>query len=153
MVWVVGAIAVFLFLAWVGKQSRLGRIGVGPWIRQFRTLRSVISMGLLVLGVTMLVRGMVWQGLAAFLVSFVLSGSVRYQTYFRQPQEPAAASYSSEEIRAYNTLGLAIGADRKAIKEAWKRLMKTAHPDQGGDVSRASALNAARDVLLKRRRL
>lgn len=153
MVWVVGAIAVFLFLAWVGKQSRLGRIGVGPWIRQFRTLRSVISMGLLVLGVTMLIRGMVWQGLAAFLVSFVLSGSVRYQTYFRQPEAPAAVSYTSEEIKAYNTLGLSIGADRKAIKEAWKRLMKTAHPDQGGDVSRASALNAARDVLLKRRRV
>jgi len=153
MVWVVGAIAVFLFLAWVGKQSRLGRIGVGPWIRQFRTLRSVISMGLLVLGVTMLMRGMVWQGLAAFLVSFVLSGSVRYQTYFRQPQEPAAAaSYTSEEIKAYNTLGLSIGADKKAVKDAWKRLMKEAHPDQGGDVSRASALNAARDVLLKRRR-
>jgi curved DNA-binding protein CbpA len=38
------------------------------------------------------------------------------------------------------------------VKEAWKRLMKTAHPDQGGDVNRASAVNAARDVLLKRRR-
>lgn len=153
MVWVAGAIAVFLLLAWVGKQSRLGKIGAGPWIRQFRTLRSVISMGLLVLGVTMLMRGLVWQGLVSFLVSFVLSGSVRYQTYFRQPQEPAAAaSYTSEEIKAYNTLGLAIGADRKVIKEAWKRLMKDAHPDQGGDVARASALNAARDVLLKRRR-
>lgn len=153
MVWVVGAIAVFLFLAWVGKQSRLGKIGVGPWIRQFRTLRSVISMGLLVLGVTMLMRGLVWQGLVAFLVSFVLGGSVRYQTYFRQPQAPAtAASYSPEEIKAYNTLGLAIGADKKTVKDAWKRLMKDAHPDQGGDVARASALNAARDVLLKRRR-
>jgi hypothetical protein len=153
MLWVVGAIAVFLFLAWVGKQSRLGKIGIGPWIRQFRTLRSVISMGLLVLGVTMLMRGLVWEGLVAFLVSFVLSGSVRYQTHFRRPEEPlTAASYSSEEIRAYDTLGLAIGADRKAIKDAWKRMMKTAHPDQGGDVTRASALNAARDVLLKRQR-
>jgi hypothetical protein len=153
MVWVVGAIAVFLFLAWVGKQSRLGKIGVGPWIHQFRTLRSVIGMGFLVLGVTMLMRGLVWQGLAAFLVSFVLSGSVRYQAHFRQPQEPAAdASYSPEEIKAYNTLELAIGADRKAIKDAWKRLMKAAHPDQGGDAARASALNAARDVLLKHRR-
>jgi len=153
MIWVAGAIAVFLFLAWVGKQSRLGRIGVGPWIRQFRTLRSVIGMGMLVLGVTMLMRGLVWQGLIAFLVSFVLGGSVRYQTYFRQPQEPAAAaSYSPEEIKAYKALGLAIGADRKAIKDAWKRLMKEAHPDQGGSDSRASALNAARDVLLKRRR-
>jgi len=153
MIWVAGAIAVFLFLAWVGKQSRLGRIGVGPWIRQFRTLRSVIGMGMLVLGVTMLMRGLVWQGLAAFLVSFLLSGSVRYQAHFRQPREPAAAaSYTSEEIKAYNTLGLAIGADKKAIRDAWKRLMKAAHPDQGGSDSRASALNAARDVLLKRRR-
>lgn len=152
MIWVAGALLVFFFLAWVGKQSRLGKIGVGPWIRQFRTLRSFISMGLLILGVTLMVRGLVWEGLLAFLVSFVLGGSVRYQTYFRQPQQPqTAASYTTEEIKAYNTLGLAIGADRKAIKEAWKRLMKDAHPDQGGDVARASALNAARDVLLKRR--
>lgn len=153
MVWVVGVIAVFLFLAWVGKQSRLGRLKAGPWIRQFRTLRSFIAVGLVVLGVTMLLRGLVWPGLAVFLVSFVLSGSVRYQAYFRQPQEPAtAASYSPEEIKAYNVLGLAIGADKKTVKDAWKRLMKAAHPDRGGDVSRASALNAARDVLLKRRR-
>ncbi|MFT4076007.1 MAG: molecular chaperone DnaJ [Asticcacaulis sp.] len=153
MLWAIGAVAVFLFLAWVGKQSRLGRLNPGPWIRQFRTLRSVIAMGLVVLGVTLLMRGMVWQGLVSFLVSFVLSGSVRYQAYFRQPQQPAtAASYTPEEIKAYNTLRLAIGADRKAIREAWKRLMKAAHPDQGGDVGRASALNAARDVLLKRRR-
>ena len=153
MIWVIGAIAVFLCLAWVGKQSRLGRLGAGPWIRQFRTLRSVIGMGFLVLGVTLLMRGLVWEGLVAFLLSFVLSGSVRYPAHFRQRQEPAtAASYTSEEIAAYGTLGLAIGADRKAIKEAWKRLMKGAHPDQGGSDSRASALNAARDVLLKRRR-
>ena len=153
MIWVVGAIAVFLCLAWIGKQSRLGKIGIGPWIRQFRTLRSVISMGCLVLGVTMLMRGMVWQGLLVFLVSFVLGGSVRYQTHFRQAEQPqTAASYTPEEIKAYNTLGLAIGADRKTIKDAWKKLMKDAHPDQGGSDSRASALNAARDVLLKRRR-
>lgn len=153
MLWAIGAVAVFLFLAWVGKQSRLGRLSAGPWIRQFRTLRSVIAMGLVVLGVTMLLRGLLWQGLLSFLVSFILGGSVRYQAYFRQPQQPArAASYTPEEIRAYNTLGLAVGADRKAIREAWKRLMKTAHPDQGGDVGRASALNAARDVLLKRGR-
>jgi curved DNA-binding protein CbpA len=67
----------------------------------------------------------------------------------REPQ--AAASYTADEIRAYQTLGLSIGADRAAVKAAWKRLMKEAHPDQGGNAGRAAALNAARDVLLRRR--
>jgi len=97
-------------------------------------------------------KGLMVQGLIALFIAFILGGSVRYQTWFRRDQTPpAAASYTPEEIRAYGTLGLSIGSDRKAVKEAWKRLMKTAHPDQGGSDSRASALNAARDVLLKRR--
>ncbi|ESQ93815.1 J domain-containing protein [Asticcacaulis benevestitus] len=153
MLWVGGAIAVFLLLAYVGRQSRLGRLKQGPWINQFRALRSLVSMALLVLGVTLMVRELMLPGLGALLASFLVGGSVRYQTYFRKDEQPAtAASYTPDEIKAYNTLGLAIGADKRAVKEAWKNLMKTAHPDQGGDVSRASALNAARDVLLKRRR-
>ncbi|MDV6332767.1 molecular chaperone DnaJ [Asticcacaulis sp. 201] len=149
MIWVLGALAVFFLLVYVGRNAR-----PGPWIRQFRAVRSLISMALLMLAVTLFLRGQIGLGFGALLGAFVMGGSVRYQTYFRREAgpPPSAAVYSSEEIKAYQTLGLSIGADRKAVKEAWKRLMKTAHPDQGGDVNRASAVNAARDVLLKRRR-
>ncbi len=151
--WVWIALAAFLLVAYVGRLARLGRLKPAPWIRQFRAVRSVISLALLIAGVTMIVRGVWPLGLGLVILSFLMGGSVRFSASFRAgPRMPeTAASFSAEEIRAYQTLGLTIGSDRKAVKEAWKRLMKDAHPDQGGDVSRAAALNAARDVLLKRR--
>jgi hypothetical protein len=146
----------FLLLAWFGGQVRRGRIKPGPWIRQFRVVRGSFGILTLIVAGGLLVRGM-WPAALAFLVvSLLLTGSVRFSSraYYGgdMPRGPeTAAAYTAEEIRAYQTLGLSIGADRKAIKDAWKRLMKSAHPDQGGDAKRASALNAARDVLLKRR--
>ncbi len=156
--WLLAALAVFLGLSYVGRQVRLGKWKSGPWFRQFRTVRSFIALAFLVLGVVMLTRGLVWEGIASILAAVVLGGTVRFSTSFstgpgaygqRRPPGMAAA-YTAEEVQAYRTLGLAVGADRKTIKEAWKRLMREAHPDQGGSAERAKALNAARDVLLKR---
>lgn len=53
---------------------------------------------------------------------------------------------------ALEILGLEEGADEKAIKAAYTRLMKRFHPDQGGSTYFAARLNAAREVLLKRKR-
>ena len=151
--WLVAALVIFVGLTWLGRQVRLGRAKQGPWIRQFRTVRSVLALGLLATGLILVARGLWWEGLIALAVAAVFGGSVRFHTYVNAgPSRPAtAASYTAEEIWAYQALGLAVGADRKAIREAWKRLMKTAHPDQGGSAERAKALNAARDVLLKRK--
>ncbi len=147
--WVLAALAAFLFLSWIGRQSRLGRLAAGPWIKQFRAVRSVL--GMLLLGAAgFLAIGGEWPAAIACVIgAFVLGGTVRFSGMkAREPQ--TAASFTAEEIRAYQTLGLSIGADRGAIKAAWKRLMKDAHPDQGGSGGRAAALNAARDVLLRR---
>ena len=156
MIWLLASLAVFVGLSYVGRQVRLGRWASGPWFRQFRTLRSFVALAFLVLGIAMMTRGLVWEGIAALLAAVVLGGTVRFSGSFGpRPRAPGqgpgmAAAYTAEEVRAYQTLGLAVGADRKAVKEAWKRLMKAAHPDQGGSVARASALNAARDILLRR---
>lgn len=148
--WLIVPAAVFLLLVYVGRQVRLGKWKSGPWFRQFRAVRSILALLFLAVGSMMMVRGLWLAGAACIAVSLVLSGSVRFSgAARREPQ--TAASYTAEEIRAYRTLGLGIGADRKAVREAWKRLMKEAHPDQGGDPAQAQALNAARDVLLKRR--
>ncbi len=149
--WLILIGAVFLLLAYVGRKVRLGKWKSGPWFRQFRAVRSVLSMIFLAVGSMMAVRGLWLVGLACFGVTLVLSGSVRISGTIGRQTPHAAASYTADEIRAYQTLGLGIGADKKAVRDAWKRLMKAAHPDQGGDPARASALNAARDVLLKRR--
>ena len=151
--WILGALGVFLLLSYVGRQTRLGRLAPGPWIKSFRVVRGLIATALMILGVTLLVRGEIWLGLVVLLVALILGGSVRFSAGIQgqAPRPVAAAAYSPDEIAAYRTLGLAVGADKKTVKAAWKTLMRAAHPDQGGSEARAKALNAARDVLLKRR--
>jgi hypothetical protein len=59
---------------------------------------------------------------------------------------PRSAAMTREE--ALDILGLNEGADEDAIRAAHRRLMKTAHPDQGGSAWLAARINAARDLLL-----
>ncbi|ESQ74684.1 hypothetical protein [Asticcacaulis sp. AC402] len=150
--WIAVGAAILAMLIFLGRQIRLGKVQSGPWFRQFRVLRGVTSLGLMVLGVALMARGAFWPGLAALAAAILVSSTVRFSVFPSGPDRPeAAAAYTPEEIKAYQTLGLAIGADRKTVIGAWKQLMKAAHPDQGGSTDRAKALNAARDVLLKRR--
>ena len=64
--------------------------------------------------------------------------------------EPAAESRNGAMTRAeaLEILGLAEGADEDAIRAAHRRLMRSAHPDQGGSAWLAARINAARDFLL-----
>ena len=64
--------------------------------------------------------------------------------------EPAAESRSAAMTRAeaLEILGLTEGADQDAIRAAHRRLMRSAHPDQGGSAWLAARINAARDLLL-----
>ncbi len=51
---------------------------------------------------------------------------------------------------ARHLLGVGPRADAEAIRAAHRRLMAQAHPDRGGAEERATALNAARDLLIGR---
>ena len=53
-----------------------------------------------------------------------------------------------DRTEALAVLGLAEGATEAEIKAAHRRLMRGAHPDQGGSAWLAARLNAARDLLL-----
>ena len=49
---------------------------------------------------------------------------------------------------ALEILGLEEGADREAVVEAWRRLIKLNHPDHGGSKYIAAKLNEAKRVLI-----
>lgn len=60
----------------------------------------------------------------------------------------AGAAMTREE--AYAILGLEVGAEDRAVKEAYRRLMASFHPDRGGSDYLAALINRARDLLLGR---
>jgi hypothetical protein len=61
---------------------------------------------------------------------------------------PPPAEGPMTRIEALAILGLAEGATEAEIRAAHRRLMRTAHPDQGGSAWLAARLNAARDLLV-----
>ena len=50
----------------------------------------------------------------------------------RQQAEDRAQGISPEDRKAYTTLGLQPGADRKALRQAYSRLVRQYHPDRNG---------------------
>lgn len=61
-----------------------------------------------------------------------------------QPARPGAMT----RAEAFDVLGLSANASRAEIQAAYIRLMRAAHPDQGGSDWIAARINQARDVLL-----
>ncbi|MEQ9328780.1 MAG: DnaJ domain-containing protein [Rhodospirillales bacterium] len=78
---------------------------------------------------------------------------------WREEGEPASAGASGDSRKsagrggmslaeAYEILGLDEGASAEDVRAAHKRLMKHAHPDNGGSTWLAQQVNEAKDVLL-----
>ena len=60
----------------------------------------------------------------------------------------ASGSGTTTKQEAYQVLGLEPGASPAEIRKAWRKLMKSVHPDSGGTEFLAAKINAAKDVLL-----
>ena len=145
-----GAVAALIFFVWLGRQSKSGKLKKGPWFRQGRTVAAVMATVAGVGAIVAFMRGQWILGSVLASVATSVAGSTRLN--WRMGDDPSAPPfYTPAEREAYALLGLETGADRKAILAAWKSKMKQAHPDQGGDGQQAARLNAARDLLLKRR--
>lgn len=91
---------------------------------------------------------------AAFLEAYFdrrFSGWREYAQGNRDTRTRTQTGAMSKE-EAYQVLGLQPGASLDEIREAYRRLMKKLHPDQGGTAHLAARVNQAREVLLSRHR-
>ena len=62
------------------------------------------------------------------------------------PRGAPSGAMSRDE--AYRVLGLEPGASEDQVRDAYKRLMKKMHPDQGGSSYLAAKINQAKELLL-----
>jgi DnaJ family protein C protein 19 len=86
--------------------------------------------------------------LLAALVAYV--GWWLWQGPKHKPR-PMPPPRPSEESTALAVLGLGNGADEDDIRAAHRRLLQAVHPDHGGSAELTRRVNAARDLLLRRR--
>lgn len=55
--------------------------------------------------------------------------------------------WSAEQRDAYRVLGIEVGADANAVRAAYRRRIKLAHPDHGGSEAKVRAVLRAKQVL------
>jgi hypothetical protein len=73
---------------------------------------------------------------------------LQHDSAARERRAPAAGAMSEDQ--AHQILGLQAGADAAAIRDAYRRLMMSAHPDRGGTTARAALINSAKDFLVRK---
>jgi hypothetical protein len=121
-----------------------------------RTIKSfgrwVIALGGLALAVLLFLTG---RGAVA-LGALTLLGPSVWAWWRGSPAQPSVGSPPKRPTgrmtreEALEVLGLPPRASDADIQAAYVRLMRAAHPDQGGSDWIASRINQARDVLLRR---
>lgn len=98
------------------------------------------------------VRGLWIEALGLLLLAAVLAGTARTRAL---GGERGSSSDRDRATRmsigeAASLLGVPAGAPEAEINAAYRRLMRSVHPDQGGTAGLAAQLNSARDVMLRR---
>lgn len=147
MTWIaIGALVLLLLLGTAGMRAA-GRMVRGMW-RPGAAMMAVVAM---MAASTLALRQQFLAAFVVFLVGLFLSMSARRTVRVKAhgetvPPPPPPGSLGREEARAI--LGVREGASAEEVQAAYLRLIKLAHPDQGGTSGLAAQLNAARDVLL-----
>ncbi len=139
MIYLILGAGVLALLVWAGRGPARARFGLRAAVAVFSALAAAGAVGA---GL----RGAWLVSVALIVVSVVLGRSVRRGSAPPQ-QDHGDSGMNLDQARA--TLGVGLGATRAEIESAYRRLIRRAHPDQGGTSGLAAQLNAARDRLLK----
>ncbi|MCC7268573.1 MAG: DnaJ domain-containing protein [Caulobacteraceae bacterium] len=132
--------AALAFFVWIGRGrpfdlGRGWRIGAGALAVAAFAAAAFVAM-----------RGLWGTGIVLAVMGLGLLASVR-----RNAVGVAKGRGGMTAAEARDLLGVSPDATPAEIKAAYVRLMQRAHPDAGGSKGLAAQLNAARDVLLKKR--
>ena len=122
-------------------------IGTWAWrTREARAMRfaDVAAVVALLVALRLLSRHEIIPGLVA------LAGAGWWYRLRSSGRRPESSAMSREAAR--RLLDLPPGAGQEDIKAAHRRLIARIHPDAGGSADLTSQVNAARDILLDRRR-
>ena len=126
-----------------------------------QTLRVVLGVAGLLIGVVLTLRGLAAAGLpligaALGLLGVALRGGQATQGEpgggagrGRGASRPGSGAMSRRE--AAQVLGVSEGAGPDEINKAYRELMKKVHPDAGGNDALAARVQEAREVLLGKR--
>jgi DnaJ-domain-containing protein 1 len=112
---------------------------------QWRIGSGALAIGLMAAAAFVSVRGGWVEGVLMAVIGLLLAVSARWPR--AAPAPPASAGMTPDEARAM--LGVGPQASAAEIRAAYARLMRRAHPDQGGSTGLATQLNLARDRLLR----
>lgn len=137
----------YLLVAGVILALVLWGSGARRWLRraQWRIASGALSLGVFAAAAFVTARGGWEKGLLLAVIGLMLALSSRWPR--GAPGRPADGAMSLEAARAM--LGVGPQASAAEIQAAYARLMRRAHPDQGGTTGLATQLNLARDRLLK----
>jgi hypothetical protein len=111
---------------------------------RWRIASGALAIGVLAAAAFVAVRGGWVKALLLAVIGLLFALSSRWP---RIAPAPPGGGMSAEAARAM--LGVGPQASVAEIQAAYARLMRMAHPDQGGTTGLATQLNLARDRLLK----
>lgn len=144
---ILGVLAVLGALGWALARADTRRAA--------QTLRIVLGVGGLLLGVLLTLRGLAIAGVpivtaALGFLGVALRGGTSGRDETRSGEEAGRRSRGAAMSRreAAEILGVPEDADEAAVRAAYRRLMKQVHPDAGGNDALAAKVQDARDVLL-----
>jgi hypothetical protein len=142
MIWIaLGCVLLGLLIGGAGLRAA-GRFAGRAWRPGAGMLALAAFVGAAIMGV----REAFAPALGLALVGFWLTLSVRRT----KPAGRVRPEPNMDVQAAAQILGVAPDATEQQVQEAYLRLIRRAHPDQGGTSGLAAQLNAARDTMLRR---